>query len=308
MIRNNLKHDLVHKILQEVPRWVHEMPRDPSPCLVKLQRLGWSAGYAFSSHGVKMGVRTNDPSIIPQVASSYMPPRWRLTNPKGILDLYSIFVPQQLGKSNIKPYYLVYRGAGKVAKALSLKDALVEFEQDLHFSIAYLCRRNIFFNAGVVGWKDKAILILGPPHGGKSTLVDALVNRGATYYSDRYAVLDDEGMVHSYAKSPSFATGENQVLKKPLPVLCAKSYKESLKPSLLVLTEYHSKAKWQPLALSQAQGVFNLFSHVTAPDRNPTGTFDIIQSLASTAVILQGKRGEANEISDDLLRRLDKMT
>src|SRR5262249_57961124 len=45
-----------------------------------------------------------------------------------------------------------------------------------------------------------AIVVPGRSHTGKSTLVAELVRRGATYWSDEFAVLDDAGRVHPYRR------------------------------------------------------------------------------------------------------------
>ncbi len=58
-------------------------------------------------------------------------------------------------------------------------------------------------HAGVVGWRGRAILIPGRSGTGKTSLVAALVEQGAVYYSDDYAPIDADGRVRSYARAPS---------------------------------------------------------------------------------------------------------
>ena len=55
-------------------------------------------------------------------------------------------------------------------------------------------------HAGVVGWKGWALVLPGKSGAGKTTLVAELIRAGATYYSDEYAVLDERGRVHPYAR------------------------------------------------------------------------------------------------------------
>ena len=50
-------------------------------------------------------------------------------------------------------------------------------------------------HAGVVAFAGRAVVIPGPSHSGKSTLVQALVEAGATYLSDEFALLDEAGRV-----------------------------------------------------------------------------------------------------------------
>ena len=57
-----------------------------------------------------------------------------------------------------------------------------------------------FVHAGVVAVDGRAIVLPGPSRSGKSTLVAALVRAGATYFSDEFAPLRDDGMVLPYQR------------------------------------------------------------------------------------------------------------
>ena len=70
--------------------------------------------------------------------------------------------------------------------------------------LAERARNRIFIHAGVVGWQGRAIVIPGRSFSGKSTLVAALLQAGATYYSDEFAVLDGRGYVHPFLARRSF--------------------------------------------------------------------------------------------------------
>ena len=52
-------------------------------------------------------------------------------------------------------------------------------------------------------------MLPAPSFGGKTTLVAALVRAGAIYYSDEFAVLDEQGFVHPYAKPLSIRGADN---------------------------------------------------------------------------------------------------
>lgn len=55
-------------------------------------------------------------------------------------------------------------------------------------------------HAGVVQWGERVLLLPGGSHAGKSTLVVELLRRGATYFSDEYALIDRDGRVHPYPR------------------------------------------------------------------------------------------------------------
>lgn len=62
-------------------------------------------------------------------------------------------------------------------------------------------------HAGCVVWRGRAILLPGPTHAGKSSLVAELLRRGATYYSDEYALIDGQGRVHPYPRAVLMRNG-----------------------------------------------------------------------------------------------------
>src|SRR5207247_125098 len=58
-------------------------------------------------------------------------------------------------------------------------------------------------HAGAVAHRGRIALLPGQSFAGKTTLTAALVELGALYYSDEFAVLDADGLVHPYAKDLS---------------------------------------------------------------------------------------------------------
>ena len=74
--------------------------------------------------------------------------------------------------------------------------------------IAREARDRIFVHAGVVAQYGRRALLPGSSFTGKTTLVAALVRAGATYYSDEYAALDSDGLVHPYPKPLSTRDGK----------------------------------------------------------------------------------------------------
>ncbi len=56
-------------------------------------------------------------------------------------------------------------------------------------------------HAGAVLIGDKALVLPGASHSGKSSLVAELLRRGAVCLSDEYALIDAEGLVHAYPRA-----------------------------------------------------------------------------------------------------------
>ena len=81
-------------------------------------------------------------------------------------------------------------------------------EMQLSTIIAIESRDFVAVHAGVVADGDRAIVMPGVSFSGKTTLVRALVEAGAVYYSDEYAMFDEAGRVHPYARQLSFRPPE----------------------------------------------------------------------------------------------------
>src|ERR1051326_6910297 len=163
----------------------------------KVDRLGWAAGIRFTSFGVRVGIRVSNAEVLPQVRDC-LPPR-RHGCPSEIVDvLYSLVVGGASRTSAVKRYNMLYIGAGRALRTLNMDQMLQSIETWLPWSVGEKVRRCLFVRAGVVGWQGRAIVVPGPPQSGVSTLVHTLVNSGATYYPDSYAVFDDQGHVLPY--------------------------------------------------------------------------------------------------------------
>jgi hypothetical protein len=143
--------------------------------------------------------------------------------------------------------------------------------------------------------------------GGKSVLVVECVRADADYYSDEFAVLDDAGRVHPFAKPISLRYDESgrqtdvapeelggRVGKKPLPV------------GLVLVSQYRAGAKWRPRQLSPGRGALELFANTVSARRNPAIALNAIHRVASRATVLKGNRGEASRIVESMLNRLEK--
>jgi hypothetical protein len=150
----------------------------------KVNRLGWAAGLAFTCQGVRIGLRASTALALEQ-ASAHLPPGWKPSPQPVVEELCSLLVGGTKPGSNLRRFSLLYCGASLVARALVLEEVLTKLGSLLHLLVAVRARRRQFVRAAVAGWGDQAILLLGPPASGRSTLLAALLRAGATYYSDK---------------------------------------------------------------------------------------------------------------------------
>ncbi|HVS20619.1 MAG TPA: hypothetical protein VHD88_02160, partial [Pyrinomonadaceae bacterium] len=169
-------------------------------------------------------------------------------------------------------------------------------------TVAEYAPRRVFVHAGVVGWKDRAILIPGLSHSGKTTLVDQLIRAGATYYSDEYAVLDERGRVHPYPRPLGMRSpNSSESTKVRAEELGAKIGSKPLRVGLVVSTSYKAGARWRPRQLTRGKGVLELMANTVSARSQPEMALTVLPKAIESAEILKGQRGEASELVDLIL-------
>ena len=270
----------------------------------KIDRLGWAAGMAFVSYGVRLGIRVSSPEILARI-EAVLPPHVKPARGPRVDGLYSLIVSGTKVGSNRRRFNILYVGARRLARTKDTDEALDALEGHMQIHIADHARRRVFVHAGVVGWRGRAIVIPGRTMSGKSTLINALVEAGATYYSDEYAVLDKRGRVHPYPKPLSMRQNGGGRPKKIHPeALGGKTGVRPLPVGLVVATYYRPGVRWRPRPLSPGRAVMELLEHTVPARRDPERVFATLRSATAEAILIKGARGEAAEIAEVLLGRL----
>jgi hypothetical protein len=275
------------------------------PGMQKLERLGWADGMAFVCHGARIGIRVNDPAILERFRAR-LPPGWKAARSLVVHDLYSLFTGGTGRRAHVRRYNRLYLQSARLARTMDLDEALDRLECSLHHSVAVRTPKKLFVHAGVVGWRGRAIVIPGRSMTGKTTLVHALVRAGATYYSDEYAVFDARGRVHPYPKPLSLREGSDPLQRHvPVESLGGRRGVGPLPVGLVVMATYQAGARWRPRVLSPGQAVLALLDHTVQARVRPRLVLDSLAKVAAGAVTLKGKRGEAEEVAQSLLRHLE---
>jgi len=275
----------------------------------KLDRLGWAAGLAFTAYGVSVGVRVSDSSVLERVRA-LLPPGWKPAGKPTVRRLYSLIVGGPTGRSGVRRFNLLYSDAARLLRTHDLEEALGQLELDLELYIADRAPRRTFVHAGVVGWNGQAIVIPGDSFSGKSSLVKALVEAGASYYSDEFAVLDERGRVHPYPIPLTIrpARDGGPPMKYRAEELGGVAGVRPLPVGLVLITRYVSGTRFRPRPLSAGRAVLELLAHSLPARRRPGRVLDALSRVVSHALVLRGTRGEAEEtagqiLGSDLLRR-----
>jgi hypothetical protein len=273
--------------------------------MAKLDRLGWAAGLNVVAYGVRLGIRTNDPGILARVAP-LLPPGWRTADRPLVDRILSLTVGGTDDRRRIRRFHLLYSNALRLERTHELEVLLRHLQDYLQRYVAETAPRRVFVHAGVVGWRGRAVLLPGRSQAGKSTLVAALVKAGASYYSDEYAVLDERGRVHPFARALQSRTDEGTrfldpaglggpVGARPLPV------------GLVAAVTYQPRARWRTRWLSPGRGLLELLRHTVPARVRPRQALLALESVVSTAPVVAGCRGEAASAAEALLRTLESM-
>jgi hypothetical protein len=172
--------------------------------------------------------------------------------------------------------------------------------------LAELAPEHAFIHAGVVAVAGRAIVIPGTSQSGKTTLVRALVERGALYCSDEYAVVDAAGLIHPYPKPLTVrAPGESR-LGRPVPVAREALAAQPITAGLVVLTRFEAGVEWQPVECSRAEGAIALLENTVGAQPRPAQSLAAAAALTRSARVLAGSRGEAGATADALLAWVER--
>lgn len=272
--------------------------------MAKVDQLGWEVGLALKCYGVRIGIRSNRSDLLDRLYQ-HVPSERQLVSAPVVDRVYSILANGN-GKRR-KSLNVLYCDDVRLAHSTD-RDAVFEtFESDLRIFVAELAKHRVFVHAGVVGWNGKAIIIPGRSYSGKSTLVAELVKAGATYYSDEYAVLDSRGRVYPFAKPLELREeGKFQQRKVNVAELGGLHGVKSLPVGLVLMTQYKRDAHWRPRRLTPGKGVLEILFNTVSARRSPERALATLQRVTATAEVLKGIRGDAADMVDAVLRRVER--
>ena len=274
----------------------------------KLDRLVWAAGFSCRAYGVRIGLRANTEDAL-KLAIDYLPPDAKPAASPAVERLYSVVLGSKDSGSKLRRFNLLYANEVQLARTFDLDHVLRSLESDSQFYIAEAAPRRVFVHAGVVGWRGRAVLIPGRSFSGKTTLVAELVRAGAVYYSDEYAVLDANGLVHPYTRPLALREdGSSKSERHSVESLGGTRGRRPLSVGLVVVTEYKTGARWRPRRLTKGQGALTLLNNSVSIKSRPEAAFPVLKHAASSAPFLKSARGEAKEVVESILSELEKVS
>lgn len=218
--------------------------------------------------------------------------------------LYSLVTGGPTSRPNVRRFNVLYGDITRLARSTDLDQVIETFASDLRLFVAETALRRVFVHAGVVGWRGRAILIPGQSMSGKTSLVVELLRAGATYYSDEYAVLDEQGRVHPFPKTISIRDrGLYRQTEYAVEDFGARAGVKPLPVGLVIVSSYKAGARWRPQKVSAGQAILELLAHTISARQQPEKALTVLQRAVAGASVLKGVRGEAHEVVDALLKQ-----
>jgi hypothetical protein len=269
----------------------------------KLNRLVWAAGISFSVFGVRIGLRVSAENLLEPLLS-HLPPGWKPEASNTVTRLYSVIGGRVGPRPSLQRFSFLYGDIQQLARTFDLEDLYEPLEADLDFYVAQAARQRLFVHAGVVACKGQAIVIPGRSQSGKTTLVKALLEQGASYFSDEYAVLDGRGRVHPFPRRLSIRGEPNQTSRLSAESFGSETGSRPLPIGLLALTRYQAGSRWNPKMVSAGRGILGMLANTLTAQKQPERALVTLTRAVRQVPVLAGTRGEAVDAAASMLRLL----
>ncbi|MEP6947246.1 MAG: hypothetical protein ABJA02_15105 [Acidobacteriota bacterium] len=175
--------------------------------------------------------------------------------------------------------------------------------------VAAAAKDVVFVHAGVIGWKGKAALFPADSHVGKSTLTAALIRRGAVYFSDDYAIVDKNGLVHPFPRKLSIRhrDGSGEWTDRSASTYGAVTGDHPLPIGAAILTRYEERSRWRPKVLTPGVGLLETIPFVIPFNENPAISLSVLKNALAPAIIAKSLRPDADLCADAILHFIDKI-
>ncbi|MEM7031764.1 MAG: hypothetical protein AAF629_19575 [Chloroflexota bacterium] len=259
---------------------------------------------SIKAYGRNIGIRVSDEAVLSQLVQVF-PPGWEVSDQEEVEMLYSFKVGGAGKRKGVRHYNLLYAGSGQLVRTHDMDEVFDTLRQHLSFLVATSSTEGFFIHGGVVGWQDQAIVILGPEGSGRTTLVKELVKAGASYYSDQYAVLNEDGHVLPYLSNPATRNDDGQYENECLPEQLGEVGTKPLPVGLALMTTYENGAHWQVRPVSVGQAMLAWLEYAVVTRFQPEDAMMRIQKVV-TAPTFRSKRGEAADVASKILAKVSE--
>lgn len=258
--------------------------------------------FEFESYGVSVRIESNLQEMVDEAEKTIRVSLLNDIRPTQVEQFDHVF---QLNRDKRGTRIMIQNGE-RISSGGTRKKFFKFFDSIIRVAVAEYAVDRVFLHAGVVGWKGKAIVIPADSFKGKSTLVSELVRNGAEYYSDEFAIFDRDGLVHPFARRIGRRTEDYIPYELTVEDLGGTYGNTPIPVGLVLITEYRENAKWSPKKLSAGNGVLEMIPFTLCLRHQPDFSLEVLNNIASNAIIASSLRGTAENFAKTLLNFVDK--
>jgi hypothetical protein len=200
--------------------------------------------------------------------------------------------------------YAVHADGKLLGTAPDMRHAAVLVQAGIDDAVIEGMRGHVAVHAGVVALDGAAALVTGPSHAGKSTLVAELVSRGATYFSDEFALIDANGLAHPYPRALMLRDGTPSQRAVPATDLGGVVGTGPAPVKLILQLVYESGASWSARPVPQSEGLMMLLENTRHILEEKPHLFGWLGAAVRKAACFRGVRGQAPEAAGRILELL----
>jgi hypothetical protein len=264
---------------------------------------------SFQSFGVKIGVRAESNDLVLEIKnelSNINPNGFEIIDDSAVEHLFEI-KSKNPSKTKKNKSLEIFKDGELLILLESEENLLAYLQSQIRLTVAEYAESKVFLHAGAVGWKGQAILLPARSFSGKSSLVAELVKKGASYYSDDFAVLDKDGLLHPFHRQISLRGYENKYRQVDFSVesLGGKVGSRPIPIGIVLITKYKEGNKnpeiWKPKILSGGRGIMEILSHTIPIRYNPKFSLEVLNKVSKRAIICKSLRGDSPEFASLLL-------
>ena len=187
--------------------------------------------------------------------------------------------------------------------------ALTRLESDLALFAADHLVGRVAVHAGLVTWHGRTLLLPGPSRSGKSTLVLALAEQGATVHTDEYALIDPAtGAAMGWPRPIRRRRADGGTDRVTLGSADRAQHRPAQAIDLVAVLRFEGAetvAGWRPVAAPEV--VHEIIANTVSARRHPDLTLDAALAVGRTSIGIGGRRGEAAGAAAALLGELDAL-
>jgi hypothetical protein len=145
------------------------------------------------------------------------------------------------------------------------------------------------------------VIVPGRSHTGKTTLVAAAVAAGWSYYSDEFAVVEADGLIHPYPRPLGVRDAQGHTRPVAVATLGGTAASEPARAKAIIATQFVAGASWKPRLVEGSAAALAIVDNAVRAQLDPTAVFRAAAAIVGEpAPAYIGPRGDAADVVDRL--------